>query len=71
MRVKCLDGYVREFIPATSIGDHLPIHQGNIKVAQCYHCKENFNIKPTNEQKEIWRIHICDTKLLRKWKLET
>lgn len=60
------DGYYREIIPAQSVGSNKRINLANISSAYCHHCKQKFNTKPSQEQMEIWKAHICDTRKLKK-----
>lgn len=58
MKIKCNDGVLREFIPTETPNTKF-VYQ--TRPAHCFHCGEEFNRKPSSEQKELWREHSCKT----------
>lgn len=70
MRIKCNDGFIREFIPANGMDNFATIEKSKLTRAYCKHCNQEFTLEPSSVQKPVWREHSCNvpTVSYRRWK---
>lgn len=69
MRIKCIDGVVREIIPPIPSSKHPEALDNNIIKAQvaysgsqayCNHCRKQLGYLPILPNKEFYQQHICN-----------